>query len=99
MKQVEVLRDGASAQYGSDAIAGVMNFMLQDDPNARHFAVQYGQSFVGDRDQITASGVFGTRLGDDGFATLALELKDRLSAQPPGRVQRLQLLRWFSSGR
>ncbi|MCY3811166.1 MAG: TonB-dependent receptor [Gammaproteobacteria bacterium] len=76
MKQVEVLRDGASAQYGSDAIAGVMNFVLQDDPDARRFDIQYGQTFVGDGDQITAAGVFGTRLGGDGFLTFALELKD-----------------------
>lgn len=32
LKRVEVLRDGASAQYGSDAIAGVLNFVLEDDP-------------------------------------------------------------------
>ncbi|HIB74726.1 MAG TPA: TonB-dependent receptor, partial [Gammaproteobacteria bacterium] len=31
LKQVEILRDGASAQYGSDAIAGIMNFVLRDD--------------------------------------------------------------------
>ena len=76
VKQVEVLRDGASAQYGSDAIAGVINFVLEDAPDARRFDVQYGSTFQDDGDQITAAGVFGTRLGNAGFATFALQLKD-----------------------
>ena len=76
VKQLEVLRDGAAAQYGSDAIAGVMNFVLEDDPDVRRFKVQYGSTFEGDGDQITAAGIVGTRLGNDGFATFALELKD-----------------------
>ncbi len=42
IRQVEVLRDGAAAQYGSDAIAGVMNFQLKDDPSGGSFEVQTG---------------------------------------------------------
>ena len=76
LKQVEVLRNGASAQYGSDAVAGVMNFVLEDDPDARRLQVQYGSTFVGDGDQIMLTGAFGTDLGIDGFATLSFELKD-----------------------
>ena len=76
LKQVEVLRNGASAQYGSDAVAGVMNFVLEDDPDARRLQAQYGSTFVGDGDQIMLSGAFGTDLGSDGFATLSFELKD-----------------------
>ena len=40
LRQVEVLRDGASAQYGSDAIAGVMNFMLRDSRKGGTFQLQ-----------------------------------------------------------
>ena len=76
LKQVEVLRNGASAQYGSDAVAGVMNFVLEDDPDTRRLQVQYGSTFVGDGDQIMLSGAAGTDLGSDGFATLSFELKD-----------------------
>ena len=76
LKQVEVLRNGASAQYGSDAVAGVMNFVLEDDPDARRLQAQYGSTFVGDGDQIMLSGAFGTDLGSDGFATMSFELKD-----------------------
>ncbi len=42
IRQVEVLRDGAAAQYGSDAIAGVMNFELKDDPSGGSFEIQTG---------------------------------------------------------
>jgi iron complex outermembrane recepter protein len=43
LKRVEVLRDGAAAQYGSDAIAGVMNFQLRDAREGGRFTVTYGQ--------------------------------------------------------
>ena len=76
MKQVEVLRDGASAQYGSDAIAGVMNFVLADDPEARNLQVHLGQYYEGDGDIWQVSGLLGTHLGREGFATLAFEVKD-----------------------
>ena len=76
MQQVEVLRDGASAQYGSDAIAGVMNFVLSDDPEARNIQVHLGQYYEGDGDIWQVSGLFGTHLGREGFATLAFEVKD-----------------------
>ena len=76
LQRVEVLRDGASAQYGSDAIAGVLNFVLEDDPDVRRLRLQYGSTYEGDGDQITASGVVGTRLGARGYATLAFELQD-----------------------
>ena len=45
IRQVEVLRDGAAAQYGSDAIAGVMNFQLKDDPSGGSLEVQTGGFF------------------------------------------------------
>ncbi|MCY3730366.1 MAG: TonB-dependent receptor plug domain-containing protein, partial [Rhodospirillaceae bacterium] len=76
LQRVEILRDGASAQYGSDAIAGVMNFVLEDDPDVRRLQLQYGSTYVGDGDQLSASGAFGTRLGSDGFVTVSMELKD-----------------------
>ncbi len=45
IRQVEVLRDGAAAQYGSDAIAGVMNFQLKDSPSGGSLEVQTGGFF------------------------------------------------------
>ncbi|MEE8057084.1 MAG: TonB-dependent receptor plug domain-containing protein [Pseudomonadales bacterium] len=82
LKQVEVLRDGAAAQYGSDAIAGVINFVLEDDPDIARLNIQYGASYAGDGDNLALSGVFGTHLGQTGFATVAFEIKD---AEPNSR--------------
>ncbi|MFT6309941.1 MAG: iron complex outermembrane receptor protein [Porticoccus sp.] len=77
LKQVEVLRDGASAQYGSDAIAGVINFALQDDPNIRSITAQYSEAYEGDGETVELSGVFGFPIGsNDGFAVVALQAKD-----------------------
>lgn len=73
MKQVEVLRDGASAQYGSDAIAGVINFKLEDDPTIRRIQLQAGSSYVGDGDNYSVSGILGLPLLQNGFVTLAFE--------------------------
>ena len=76
LKQVEVLRDGAAAQYGSDAIAGVLNFQLEDDPEVRRLQFRTGEYYEGDGAITELAGVFGTHLGNSGFATLAFEAKD-----------------------
>ncbi|HEX5793398.1 MAG TPA: TonB-dependent receptor plug domain-containing protein, partial [Rheinheimera sp.] len=47
MKQVEVLRDGAAAQYGSDAIAGVINFVLKDAAEGGSIEVKQGEYYAG----------------------------------------------------
>lgn len=75
LKQVEVLRDGAAAQYGSDAIAGVINFALNDDPEIKTISVQYGQAYAGDGETFEVSGSVGTHLGSDGFAVLSFQAK------------------------
>ena len=54
IKRIEVLRDGASAQYGSDAIAGVINVILKDDYEGG-FRTNYGTTYKGDGDQFVAS--------------------------------------------
>ncbi len=77
LKQVDVLRDGAAAQYGSDAIAGVINYQLLDDPDARSMSFQYGKAYEGDGQTFEVSGALGAHLGESGFATLAFELKDQ----------------------
>ena len=59
LKQVEVLRDGASSQYGSDAIAGVMNFVLKDSDEGASFEAEYGSTYEGDGDQYSISANVG----------------------------------------
>ena len=72
LKRVEVLRDGASAQYGSDAIAGVMNFQLKDSYQGASFEVKPGIFQAGDGFTYSAAGNIG--LGsEDAWANLSLE--------------------------
>ncbi len=76
VRQVEVLRDGASAQYGSDAIAGVLNFVLRDDADGFSVEARTGEFFEGDGSmfQIAANGGFA--LGDDGFANVTFQYRE-----------------------
>ena len=73
LKRVEVLRDGASSQYGSDAIAGVINFVLRDDPNGGFLEVNSGSTFEGDGDNYRVAGNIGLPLGDNGFFNITAE--------------------------
>lgn len=75
LKNVEVLRDGAAAQYGSDAIAGVINFLLKDADEGGQVQVQYGQFYEGET-SVMVAGNLGVSLGRDGFANLSAEYVD-----------------------
>ena len=77
LKQVEVLRDGASAQYGSDAVAGVINFVLKDNADGGQLEMKVGQYSEGDGDRVTIAGNFGVGLGDDGFANFSFEVNQQ----------------------
>lgn len=76
LKQVEVLRDGAAAQYGSDAIAGVMNFVLKDEADGGSLSVKQGQYFEGDGDTTVIDGNVGMPFTDDGFVNLSFQYKN-----------------------
>ena len=72
LKRVEVLRDGASAQYGSDAIAGVMNFQLKDSYQGGSIEFKPGIFQEGDGFTYNAAGNIG--LGSErGWANLSVE--------------------------
>ena len=73
LRQVEVLRDGASAQYGSDAIAGVLNFQLKDARQGGSLEFNTGTYRAGDGDSYTIAGNIGLPLGKAGFANLSVE--------------------------
>jgi iron complex outermembrane receptor protein len=76
LKQVEVLRDGASSQYGSDAIAGVLNFILKDDSEGFEVVTRYGSTYEGDGNNYTIAANAGLPLGDSGFVNLTAEIRD-----------------------
>ena len=74
LKRVEVLRDGAAAQYGSDAIAGVINFELKDDADGATLEYRHGwYTADGSEDKDRVSGNVGLPLGDTGFANISFE--------------------------
>lgn len=77
LKQVEVLRDGASSQYGSDAIAGVINFVLKDTSEGGLIEAKYGSTYAGDGDEYRLSANLGLPLGEQGFVNLSAEYGDR----------------------
>ena len=77
IERIEVLRDGAAAQYGSDAIAGVVNIILKRGAEGGEAEVTYGQFDKGDGEQVTVRGSTGFKLGDDGWLRVAVEAADR----------------------
>ncbi|ASE63104.1 TonB-dependent receptor [Chryseobacterium indologenes] len=75
--RIEVLRDGAAAQYGSDAIAGVINIILKKNPGASA-SITYGLSGRNDGETYQAGANYGTSLGKrDGYINLSLQLSHR----------------------
>jgi iron complex outermembrane recepter protein len=77
IKRIEVLRDGAAAQYGSDAIAGVINIVLKDDRDAGELGVSYGETTKGDGETTNVDINKGLRLGESGFVNLTFNYRDR----------------------
>ena len=73
LKNVQVLRDGASSQYGSDAIAGVINFELKDDTSGGSVEVRYGETYEGDGENYRIAGNIGLPLGEGGFVNITGE--------------------------
>ncbi len=86
LEQAEVLRDGASAQYGSDAIAGVMNFVLKNDRSGGALEVKTGghllsrtgarfesDAIPGDGEMYNVAGNAGLPIGENGFLNLTGE--------------------------
>ena len=70
---LEILRDGAAALYGSDAIAGVMNFQLKNNDSGGSLSVTTGEYFEGDGANTTVSGNIGFSVGDGGFLSISAE--------------------------
>ena len=76
LKNIEVLRDGASAQYGSDAIAGVINFILKDADDGFSVSIDSGEFSEGDGAQTTVQANLGLPLGNSGFLNMSAEINE-----------------------
>ena len=77
LKQVEVLRDGAAAQYGSDAIAGVINFVLKDAREGGHVALKVGGYSEGDGELFQVQLNKGFAIGENGFLNATAEYRQQ----------------------
>ena len=70
IERIEVLRDGASAQYGSDAVAGVINIILKERVNETEINVETGVTYRGDGFNYAADINHGFKVGERGFLNL-----------------------------
>jgi len=77
IKRIEVLRDGAAAQYGSDAIAGVINIQLKDDTDGGSLGVSVGEYTEGDGQTTNIDFYKGFSLGSDGYMGITVNYRDR----------------------
>ena len=76
---IEVLKDSAAAQYGSDAVAGVVNVILKTGNHGGQLGVSYGElkEVDGNPGNAKIEGNAGFRLGDDGFINIGVAARKR----------------------
>jgi len=84
IKRIEILRDGAAAQYGSDAIAGVINIVLNDNEAQRSVTTSLGVYQQGDGEQSQFSYTHGMKLTDHGFINATLSVTDHQDTNRSG---------------
>lgn len=86
IKRVEILRDGASAQYGSDAIAGVMNVILKDKYEYTSLNLNSGVTSAGDGGTYGVSLNSGANFGKKGFVNYTVDFSQNNSAVRSGKI-------------
>ena len=84
IERIEVLRDGAAAQYGSDAIAGVINIVLKDSVDTGDADIYWGQTYEGDGDTWNGNANYGMKVGGSGFLNLTAQWRDRVRTNRAG---------------
>jgi iron complex outermembrane receptor protein len=99
IQRIEVLRDGAAAQYGSDAIAGVINIVLKQTTDSTQLSGTVGGTSEGGGALRSASANTGWTIGDGGYVNLTVEGRkrgetnragvDTLRVDPPRVTQRI----------
>jgi iron complex outermembrane receptor protein len=84
IERIEVLRDGAAAQYGSDAIAGVINIVLKKQTKETQVFFEGGKTSKGDGGVLGAGLNTGFAFGDGGYTNVTLEWHDREATNRAG---------------
>ncbi|MCL5050643.1 TonB-dependent receptor plug domain-containing protein [Aliidiomarina maris] len=90
IQRIEVLRDGAAAQYGSDAIAGVINIVLRNQDQGGDVSITGGQTYEGDGENFKIQGSTGFRIGQAGALTLSAEYHNKNRTNRAGLDPRQQ---------
>lgn len=90
ISRVEILRDGAAAQYGSDAIAGVINLVLKSSEGGSSWS-QFRTTSEGDGDTVDFGGNYGLAIGDGGTLNISYEYKNA------DEMNRASETTWFGS--
>lgn len=84
IERIEILRDGATSQYGSDAIAGVINIILKKQIEIIQVDNRVGANTKGDGLQIYSSANFGLKIGEEGYVNVTAEYRDKESVNRAG---------------
>ena len=82
--KIEILRDGAAAQYGSDAISGVINIILKGAGHSNQVSVHAGKRIEGDGEQLSSELFVSVPLDYDGFVNLSVQAKKQDSTNRSG---------------
>ncbi len=77
IERIEILRDGAAAQYGSDAIAGVINIVLKQETDRLQVSTLFGTHKAGDGNTVQTSVNYGFKFAEKGFMNVTGEYSDR----------------------
>jgi len=93
IERVEILRDGASAQYGSDAIAGVINIVLKSNVDAFTGSVNTGITQEGDGEQFQVNGNYGFKIAEQGFVNMTLDYLNREKTNRPADPAKYDIYR------
>ena len=88
IKRVEILRDGASAQYGSDAIAGVMNVILKDRYQSSSLTFRGGMTHKGDGENYGIAYNGGSNIGERGYINYTVDFSQTNDAVRSGIIHR-----------
>ena len=87
IEKIEILRDGASAQYGSDAVAGVMNIILKETTGKTSMNLQVGQHYKGDGESIVFGINRGIKLNKNGFMNFSGDFRYRMPTHRGGEYK------------
>lgn len=92
IQRIEVLRDGAAAQYGSDAIAGVINIVLKSGKSPLNLSLKGGMTSHSDGGLVDASAGYGWSMGGGGSLFATVEYRDRGETNRAGPDPRDQIV-------